>query len=98
MAEKDHSDKPFIGEGGLTYVPLDSIRRVRAQVTDPVVRAEILADICRLNALYMITLAGSGHIGSSFSSMDLITWLWTKELADPNRGTPGADTYFSSKG
>ena len=26
--------------------------------------------------------AGSGHIGSSFSSTDLITWLWTEELAD----------------
>ena len=30
--------------------------------------------------------------------MDLITWLWTEELADPNSGAPGADVYFSSKG
>ena len=42
--------------------------------------------------------AGSGHIGSSFSSADLITWLWTEELRDTNSGTPGADVYFSSKG
>ena len=46
----------------------------------------------------MITLAGSGHIGSSFSAMDLVTWLWTEELTDPNSGEPHADTYFSSKG
>src|SRR6185369_6718862 len=39
-----------------------------------------------------------GHIGSSFSSMDLITWLWTEALADTNSGAPGADVYFSSKG
>src|SRR5581483_10226196 len=55
-------------------------------------------DVCRLNTLYMIMQAGSGHIGSSFSSTDLITWLWTEELVDPNSGRPGADTYFSSKG
>jgi transketolase len=46
----------------------------------------------------MIMQAGSGHIGSSFSSMDLISWLWTDALVDPNSGRAGADTYFSSKG
>ena len=98
MAEKDHSDKPFTGAGGLGYVPLDSIRRVRETVADPFVRAAIVADICRINTLYMITFAGSGHIGSSFSAMDLITWLWTAHLVNPNSGQPDADTYFSSKG
>jgi transketolase len=42
--------------------------------------------------------AGSGHIGSRFSSTDLITWLWTEELNNPNSGEADADTYFSSKG
>ena len=58
----------------------------------------LLADLCRINTLYMIMQAGSGHIGSSFSSTDLITWLWTEELRDPNSGSRGADVYFSSKG
>jgi transketolase len=98
MAEKDHSDKPFAGDGGLGYVPLESIRRVRAAVGDPILRARIVADICRINALYMITFAGSGHIGSSFSSMDLVSWLWTVNLVNPNSGQPDTDTYFSSKG
>jgi transketolase len=98
MAEKDHSDKPFTGDGGLAYVPLESIRRARADVVDPLLHAGILADLCRINALYMITVAGSGHIGSSFSSMDLVAWLWTAKLVDPNSGHPHADTYFSSKG
>src|SRR5262245_9508932 len=98
MAEKDRSDTPLSGTGDLTFVPLESIRRVRTQVDDAVSRTEILADVCRLNTLYMIMNAGSGHIGSSFSSLDLITWLWTNALVDANSGRPGADTYFSSKG
>jgi transketolase len=98
MSEKDHSDRGFVGEGALSFVPLGSIRSVRRSVADPFARADLLADICRLNTLYMIMNAGSGHIGSSFSSTDLIVWLWTEALEDPNSGAPGADTYFSSKG
>jgi transketolase len=98
MSEKDHSDRALGGDASLTYVPLETIRRIRRDVADPIVRAGLLADICRINTLYMIMNAGSGHIGSSFSSMDLITWLWTEALLDANTGAPGGDTYFSSKG
>src|SRR4030081_2620049 len=98
MGEKDHSDKQLAGDGGLSYVALPSIDAVRRATNDPVGRAELLADVCRLNTLYMIMQAGSGHIGSSFSSTDLITWLWTEELIDTNSGAAHADTYFSSKG
>jgi transketolase len=98
MGEKDHSDKQLGGDAGLSFVPIEEIRRVRSVVGDRYVRAEVLADICRLNTLYEIMNAGSGHIGSSFSSSDLITWLWTEELRDANSGAPGADIYFSSKG
>jgi transketolase len=98
MGEKDHSDKELAGDGGLVYAGLAAIDAVRRASADPLKRAALLADVCRVNTLYMIMQAGSGHIGSSFSSMDLITWLWTEELADPNSGAPAADTYFSSKG
>src|SRR5437667_5278319 len=98
MGEKDHSDKQLAGDGGLSFVPLASIEVVRGATDDPIVRAGLLADVCRLNTLYMIMQAGSGHIGSSFSSTDLITWLWSEELVDANSGAPNADTYFSSKG
>src|SRR6476620_3891319 len=98
MGEKDHSDKQLAGEGGLSYVSRESIDAVRAATSDPFVRAELLADVCRINTLYAIMNAGSGHIGSSFSSTDLITWLWTEELRDTNSGLPGSDIYFSSKG
>jgi transketolase len=99
MGEKDHSDKKLAGTGELSYVPITAIRRVlAANESDPIARAELVADLCRLNTLYMIMQAGSGHIGSSFSSLDLIAWLWTAELVHPNSGAPNADVYFSSKG
>lgn len=86
----------------MQYVPLEIIREVRrgqlAADARPSDLCGILADLCRINTLYMIMRAGSGHIGSSFSSMDIITWLWTQELSDPNRKLPQSDVYFSSKG
>src|SRR4029077_20307068 len=97
MGEKDHSDKALAGRGELSFVPLDAIRRVRG-VSDPLARAALVADLCRLNTLYMIMQAGSGHIGSSFSAMDLIAWLWTDCLVDPNSHAKESDIYFSSKG
>jgi transketolase len=67
-------------------------------VSDPIVRAGLIADLCRINTLFMIMQAGSGHIGSSFSSTDIITWLWTEYLRDPNGDSDDGDIYFSSKG
>ena len=52
-------------------------------------RAYAYAALNRLNVLYMVKRAGSGHIGSSFSSMEIITWMM---LEHPEI------TFFSSKG
>lgn len=98
MGEKDHSHRALGADAALSFVPLPVFRRVRAAAMARDERVAILADLCRINTLYMIMRAGSGHIGSSFSSTDLITWLWTEDLVDPNSGAPGADIYFSSKG
>jgi transketolase len=97
MGEKDHSHRA-LGDAALTFVPLAEFRRVRGAALDSDTRVAVLGDLCRINTLYMIMRAGSGHIGSSFSSTDLITWLWTQELRDANGRAPGADVYFSSKG
>jgi transketolase len=98
VAEKDFSDRALGDDAALYYVPLSQLRAVRTAALDPSIRVALLADLCRINTLYMIMRAGSGHIGSSFSSTDLITWLWLQELRDTNTGAPGADVYFSSKG
>ena len=98
MGEKDFSDRALVGDDSLSFVSRDVFRAVRSGVGDPIARAELLADLCRINTLFMIMQAGSGHIGSSFSSTDIITWLWTEELHDPNGDSEDADIYFSSKG
>ena len=99
MGEKDFSDRTLGDDAALWYVPLAEFRALRnAPLEDESTRVRLFADLCRINTLYMIMRAGSGHIGSSFSSTDLITWLWTRELKAPNSGEPGSDVYFSSKG
>jgi transketolase len=83
-------------EGTLYYIPFHEFQRLRSAPLAPAGRAAMFADMCRLNALYMIARAGSGHIGSSFSSMDIFTWLFTEEL---DESTPySGDVFFSSKG
>lgn len=73
----------------LSYVPFDAFRY--ADTLHPTQRAELYAALNRINILYMIKRAGSGHIGSSFSALDIITWLYLNELRPE-------DVFFSSKG
>ena len=75
----------------LRYVPASDFERLRSLDVDPVERAAAFADACRLNALYMIERAGSGHPGTTFSSLDIVTWLHLEVLGE-------GDRYFSSKG
>lgn len=83
----------------LYYVQRPEFRRVLALDIAASARTAIFATLCRINTLYMIARAGSGHIGSSFSAMDIVAWLHLNELrwddADDNDST---DVYFSSKG
>lgn len=78
-------------EGTLYYIPYGEFERVRKADVPSEQRASIYADMCRLNTLYMIARAGSGHIGGSFSSLDISSWLLLEEVND-------GDVYFSSKG
>jgi transketolase len=45
----------------LRYVPAAELDRIRTLDADPYERVAAFADACRLNALYMIERAGSGH-------------------------------------
>lgn len=77
--------------GALYFVEKETFERIRAAPAEPHAKAALYADLARLNTLYMIARAGSGHIGSSFSSLDFVTWLYLHELGE-------GDIYFSSKG
>ncbi len=82
--------------GTLYYAPPEEFARVQALDADPAPRVpRLLADLCRLNALYMVARAGSGHIGSSFSSLDIVSWLLMREM---KHETDDRDVFFSSKG
>src|ERR1700733_8579383 len=75
----DHCMGDQIGatlDGTLYFVPKRVFDRVRALPLARHERARIVADLCRINVLYMIARAGSGHIGSSFSSLDIMSWLF----------------------
>ncbi len=86
-------DRTDIGGGDVaTFVPPDAVSRIlSSEPSDAPARLAAFATANRLNALGMIQLAGSGHIGSSFSSLDVVSWLLGDAL-EPD------DVYFSSKG
>jgi transketolase len=80
----------------LAFAPKAEFDRIRNLPVAPAERTRLFADLARLNALYMIERAGSGHIGSSFSSLDIVCWLHLDVMEGIDR--PDGDIYFSSKG
>jgi transketolase len=84
--------------GNLVYVPALEFCRIKNANLSTIKKLSIFADICRLNTLYMIAKAGSGHIGSSFSSMEIFVWLLFEELQTSNFIKFEGDLFFSSKG
>ncbi|MBA3380501.1 MAG: 1-deoxy-D-xylulose-5-phosphate synthase [Actinobacteria bacterium] len=85
----------------LALIPRSDLDRVRDAVDiDSDARLALLADMCRLNALVAIKRAGSGHLGSSFSALDIFAHLLYEELnvAELGFDHPERDVFFSSKG
>src|SRR5678809_416512 len=82
----------------LQFVPVAEFARVRTAGGSAVARAEAFAALARINALYMIAGAWSGHIGTSFSSLEIMSWLFLNELRDLAKGPDVCDLFFSSKG
>jgi transketolase len=85
---------------GLRLIPKADFDRVLDAKIDADSRVAVLADMCRLNALVAVKRAGSGHLGSSFSAMDVVAFLLFEELnvAELGWDDPNRDVYFSSKG
>jgi transketolase len=77
--------------GSLFYIAHEQFKKVQNSNLSDLKKAEILSNMCRVNTLYMISKAGSGHIGSSFSSMEIFTLLQLNEI-------PLGNIFFSSKG
>ncbi len=75
----------------LYYIGSSEFQRILNHTFSSHGKTHILSTMARINALYMIARAGSGHIGSSFSSMDIFSSLY-HEILEEN------DIFFSSKG
>ena len=82
----------------LVYVPVSEFRRLREARLAATQTAEAFAALARINTLYMIARAWSGHIGTSFSSLEILSWLFLNELRDLDKGPGACDIFFSSKG
>ena len=82
--------------GTLYYVPEYEFERILKVSDSPVIRTKLFAALCRINTLYMIARAGSGHIGSSFSSMEIMSWIQLNEVQGAEKNAEAV--FFSSKG
>lgn len=84
----------------IMLIPVKEFQRVREAQIDNYDKLALLADMCRANALATVKRAGSGHLGSSFSSLDIVTMLYYSEMNTAQLGIrhPDRDIYFSSKG
>jgi transketolase len=84
----------------LTFVPPEVFESAWSAAGTSEDRAIAFADLARINTLSMVMQAGSGHLGSSFSSLDVVSWLYLTRL-DVYGSAPDApltSTFFSSKG
>jgi transketolase len=84
----------------IKLIPINEFQRVRRANIDKYTRLALLSDMCSANALATVKRAGSGHLGSSFSSLDVVTYLYHFEMNIAELGVnhPDRDIYFSSKG
>jgi transketolase len=84
----------------IKLIPFEEFQRVRNAKIDKYQMLALIADMNRANTLAEVKRAGSGHLGSSFSAMDIVTWLYYEEMNVLQVGfdSPDRDIYFSSKG
>lgn len=84
----------------IKLIPFEEFQHVREAQIGRYQKLAIIADMNRANTLAEVKRAGSGHLGSSFSAMDIVTWLYYEEMNILKVGldSPERDIYFSSKG
>lgn len=83
----------------LSFVPKAEFVKLLDSKVDKISKTKIFAAFCRINVLYMISNAGSGHIGSSFSSLDIMSWIQVNEIyKDLSERENKELIFFSSKG
>lgn len=81
-------------------IPKSEFDRIRQSGVDKHNKMSLFADMCRFNTFVSVKKAGSGHMGSSFSAMDIVVYLYLHEMNLLEKGidSDDRDIYFSSKG
>ncbi len=84
----------------IRLIPEKEFQRVSNAEIDRKEQLLLIADMCRANALATVKRAGSGHLGSSFSCLDIVTFLYYEEMntVEIGIGHSDRDIFFSSKG
>ena len=84
----------------ISLIPVEEFQRVHQAPIGKYEKLALIADMCRANTLSAVKRASSGHLGSSFSAMDIAVWLYYQEMNTVAVGldNPNRDIYFSSKG
>lgn len=84
----------------IRIIPKKEFTRVERSSIDELKKLEIISDMCRFNILNAVKKAGSGHLGTSFSAMDILVYLYFSKMNILRTGInhPDRDIYIPSKG
>lgn len=84
----------------ISFIPYNEFQRILTTNIIKYEKLQLLTEMCRLNTLSSVKFAGSGHLGTSLSSMEIFTWLYFSEMNIIKLGVkdPDRDIFFSSKG
>lgn len=77
----------------MPFIDKPEFDRILGLDCTPETRSALFADMCRMNIVAMIQQAGSGHYGSSFSSVDIMSAVFLNAIKDDPDSR-----FFSSKG
>ena len=72
-------------------VPYSEFKRVKDFEMSKYEKLQLISDMCRINILTSIMVAGSGHLGTCFSSIDIMVLLYYFIMGED-------DIFMSSKG
>ncbi len=84
----------------MKFIPKSEFERVRSSSMAWDAKLGLLSKMSRLNTLFEIKRAGSGHLGSSLSAMDIVVYLYERymNVKDVGITSNDRDIYYSSKG
>ena len=88
-----------INKNKVCFINYSEFKKIKKKKINKYQKAKFFSVMCRINTLSMVKIAGSGHLGTSFSAIDLMIWI--KHFFSSNNTTKknrNRNIFFSSKG